>query len=515
MVANSMKSSAFLILLCASSSFAFAQSPCDRLKSLTISDTTFTSVETVPAGPYRPPAPTGRGPAAPPAAQPAGRGAPQPLLLPAYCRVAATLRPSSDSDIKMEAWLPVENWNGKFQMVGNGGWAGTISFAAMAAGLREGYAVASTDTGHEGGNGMFALGHPEKIVDFAWRAVHETVVKSKALISAFYGGSPKYSYWNGCSTGGRQALVEVTKFPNDFDAAIAGAPANPHIYLHAAGIARSVELMKNPEGVLSPVKVETLHRAVLAVCDALDGVKDGLIGDPHKCHFDPASLLCQGADSDACLTAAQVKTVKIVYADVKTKKGETVWTGYEPGGELQYGSLRIVPSQGGMAWDSIRILGHQDAAYDYKQFDLDRDLELADKSGIDAHTYDLSPFKSHGGKLLMYHGWADPAIPPGNTVNFYSGVLAKMGKKQDDWIRLFMVPGMEHCSGGPGTDQFNKMAVLERWREEGVAPSQIVAAHVTNGQVAMTRPLCPYPQVAAYKGTGSINDAGNFSCKTP
>ena len=374
--------------------------------------------------------------------------------------------------------------------------------------------MASTDTGHEGGNGMFALGHPEKIVDFAWRAVHETVVKSKALIAAFYGGNPKYSYWNGCSTGGRQALVEVTKFPNDFDGVIAGAPANPHIHLHAAGIERSVELMKNPQGILSQSKVETLHKAVLAACDALDGVKDGLIGDPHKCHFDPASLLCKGEDSDACLTAAQVETVKIVYADVKTKKGEVIWPGYEPGGEMQYGSLRIVPTQAGMAWDSIRILGHQDANYDIKQFDLDRDLELSDKSGIDARTFDLSPFKSHGGKLLMYHGWADPGIPPGNTVNFYNGVLAKMGKNQSDWVRLFMVPGMEHCSGGPGTDQFNKMAVLERWREEGAAPKEIVAAHVTNGQVSMTRPLCPYPQVAVYKGTGSTNDAGNFSCKT-
>jgi feruloyl esterase len=252
---------------------------------------------------------------------------------------------------------------------------------------------------------------------------------------------------------------------------------------------------------------------VLQACDALDGVKDGLIGNPHKCHFDPAALLCKGADSDACLTAPQVETVKIVYADVKTKKGEIIWTGFEPGGELQYASLRNIPTQPGGGWDSIRILGHQDATYDFHKFDLDSDVELADKSGIDAHTYDLSPFKKHGGKLLMYHGWADPAISPGNTVNFYNGVLEKMGKKQDEWLRLFMVPGMQHCSGGAGTDQFNKMAVLERWREEGQAPAQIVASHVTNGQVDMTRPLCPYPQVAVYKGSGSTNDAANFSCK--
>jgi len=521
---GTMKRCRLLILLsaalCGRTVLAFADSACERLKSLSIPDTTFTAVESVAEGPYQAPAPGGAAPTPAPAAArggATGRGAPPPPpLLPAHCRVAATLRPSSDSEIKMELWMPVDHWNGKFQMMGNGLWAGVISFAPMAAGLREHYAVASTDTGHQNNDGMFGLGHPEKIVDFGWRAVHETVVKSKALIAAYYGGNAKYSYWNGCSTGGRQALVEVTRFPNDFDGVIAGAPANPHIHLHAAGIDRSLKLMKNPQGVLSQAKVEMLHRAVLAKCDAMDGVQDGLIGDPHQCHFDPASLLCKGeGDADSCLTPAQVETVRLVYGDVKTRKGEIVWTGYEPGGELQYVSLRVVPAQLGVAWDSIRILGHQDADYDMKQFDLDRDLELADKSGIDAHTFDLTPFKNHGGKLLMYHGWADPGIPPGNTVNFYNGVLAKMGKNQEGWIRLFMVPGMEHCVGGPGTDQFNKMAALERWREDGIAPGQILAAHVANGQVTMTRPLCPYPQVAVYKGTGSTNDAGNFSCKMP
>jgi len=490
--------------LCGAASLAFAQTPCEQLKSLSLPNTTLTAVEAVPAGPYQPRQTPGRG--GPPA---------QPIMLPAYCRVAATLKPSTDSDIKMELWLPAENWNGKFQMVGNGGWAGIISFPAMAAALREGYATSSTDTGHEGGNGMFALDHPEKIVDFGWRAVHETVVQSKALVAAFYGGNPKYSYWNGCSTGGRQALVEVTKFPNDFDGVLAGAPANPHIHLHAAGVERSIELMKNPQGALSEAKVETLHKAVLAACDKLDGVKDGLIGNPEKCHFDPAALLCKGADSDACLTAPQVETVKIVFADVKTKKGEIIWTGYEPGAELQIASLKTIPTQPGGGWDSIRILGHQDANYDWHKFDLDSDVALADKSGIDALTFDLSQFKNHGGKLLLYHGWADPGIAPGHTVNFYNDVLATMGNQQDDWLRLFMIPGMLHCGGGPGTDQFNKMGVIERWREDGTAPAQILASHVTNGQVDMTRPLCPYPQVAVYKGNGSTNDAANFSCKAP
>src|SRR5690242_15083458 len=213
-----MKTATFLAVLCGAASLGLAQN-CEQLKSLSLPGTTFTAVEVVPAGPYVAPAGAGRGAGGnvPQATGRGGRGGPAPQILPAHCRVAATLKPSSDSEIKMELWMPVESWNGRFQMVGNGGWAGIISFPQMGAALRDGYATSSTDTGHEGGNGLFALDHPEKIVDFGWRAVHETVLKSKALISAFYGQNPKYSYWNGCSTGGRQALVEVTKFPDDFD----------------------------------------------------------------------------------------------------------------------------------------------------------------------------------------------------------------------------------------------------------------------------------------------------------
>lgn len=502
-----------VVLFSAAASLAYGQSSCNALKSFAVADTTYTAVEMVPAGPYRSPgqAPDGGGVAP-------GRAGTAPVLqLPAYCRVAATLKPSSDSDIKMEIWMPAENWNGKIEVVGNGGWAGVISFAAMAQALREGYATASTDTGHEGGNGMFALGHPEKIVDFGYRAVHETVVKAKALTAAYYGKAPKYSYWNGCSTGGRQALVEVTRYPEDFDGVIAGAPANPHLHLHASSVERAMETMKNADGVLPPEKITLLHNAVVAACDGLDGVKDGLIGDPRKCKFDPASLLCKAGDSNTCLTAAQVARVKIVEADVKTKKGETIWTGFEPGGELQYGSLRATPNAPGGGLDSIRILGYQNADWDWRTFDLDRDVAMADeKAGfIDAHTYDLAAFKAHGGKLLLYHGWADQLIPPGNTINFYNGVLGKMGAKQDDWLRLFMVPGMMHCQGGEGPDQFNKMGVIERWKEAGSAPAQIVASHVTAGAVDRTRPLCPYPQVAVYKGTGSTNDAASFACRVP
>ncbi|HEX5226600.1 MAG TPA: tannase/feruloyl esterase family alpha/beta hydrolase [Bryobacteraceae bacterium] len=520
-----MRTSTFALsaIFLGTASFAFGQNPtlatCEKLKALSIPGVELTAVETVAAGLYTPPAGAGRGAGGPaalnngPAVQPGARPAAPPQMLPAHCRVAATLRPSTDSDIKMELWMPVDNWNGKFEMVGNGGWAGIISFPQMGAALRDGYATASTDTGHAGGNGMFALGHPEKITDFAWRAVHDTVVQSKALIEKYYAQNIKYSYWNGCSTGGRQALIEVTKFPNDFDGVLAGAPANPHIHLHAAGVERSIEMMKNPQGALSQANVEALHKAILAKCDALDGVKDGLIENPPKCHFDPATIQCKGEESDGCLTPAQVETVKIAFADIKTKKGEIVWTGYEPGSEMNLAVLKSIPTQPGGGWDSIRILGHQDADYDFHKFDLDADLALADKSDIDTHITDLSAFKKHGGKLLLYHGWADPGIAPGHTVNFYSAVLDTMGHDQGDWMRLFMIPGMLHCSGGEGTDQFAKMATIERWREQGQAPDHIVASHVANGQVDMTRPLCPYPQVAVYKGSGLTTDAGNFTCK--
>jgi feruloyl esterase len=497
-----------------------AQTPCDQLK-LSLPDTTVTSIQFIPPGPFVAPVVAPAPEETPPVAgrggpRAGGRGGPA-VPVPAYCRVMMVLAPSSDSHIEAAMFLPTENWNGKLQIVGNGGWAGTVSYPAMAAALREGYATASNDTGHRsndaGGGGMFGLGHPEKITDFAYRAMHETVVKAKLITAAFYGRGPKYSYYNGCSTGGRQGLVEVSRFPEDFDAVAAGAPANPHVHLHAAGVERSLELMKN-DAPLTMAKVETLHKAVMDSCDALDGVKDGIISNPEKCHYDPAVLLCKGGDDGpGCLTADQLQTVRIVFGDVKTKKGEVIWTGYPYGTELQLGSLRNVPKGPGGVWDVIRVLGHQDKDYDWHNFDLDSEVVLADKAGIDTLTFDLSAFKNHGGKLLLYHGWADSTIPPGHTVLFYKEVLQTMGQKQDDWMRLYMEPGMAHCGGGPGPDQFNKMGVIERWREAGQAPGTIIASHVTGTTVDMTRPLCPYPQVAVYSGVGSTNDAANFSCK--
>lgn len=500
---------------------AFGQTPCGNLKSLTLPNVTFTTVESVAAGPFRPP----QGPAAAQAAAAgapvgrggAGRGAAPPLMLPAYCRVAMVLTPSSDSHIEMELWLPESSdWNGKFQAVGNGGWAGSITFPAMAQALREGYATASNDTGHTGGDPKFGLGHTEKLVDFAWRANHEMTVQSKAIIASYYGKASKVNYWNGCSTGGRQGLMEAQKFPADFDAVIAGAPANWQTHLHAWDMNVAVTAIRNPGMFMTRGKLATLHQAVMDQCDKLDGVKDGLLNDPRKCKFDPSVLLCKGADSDSCLTAEQVAGAKLVYAAAKKKDGTFIFPGKEPGSELVWTQLNPIKEPVSLILGTFQVATYQDANWDWRNYDLDRDVSAADeKFGYVNVPYDLSAFKARGGKLLLYHGWDDTAISPENTINYYENVLHKMGPKQDSWMRLYMIPGMNHCQGGVGTDQFSKMGVMERWREGGTAPEAIVAAHVSGNTVDMTRPLCPYPQVATYKGVGSTNDAANFSCKLP
>jgi feruloyl esterase len=519
-----------MILMLALSATLLGGNSCESLKTISLPNTTITAAEMVAAGPYTAPAfgggpppaggPGGRpgGPAPPAAGAPAGRGrgpAAPPLMLPAHCRVNAILKPSADSEIEMEVWMPADSWNGKFQFVGGGGWAGNISFPAMAAAVQEGYATASTDTGHKGGNALFAIGHPEKVVDFAYRAVHESTVQSKALIAKYYDRAARLSYWNGCSTGGRQGLMEAQKYPEDFDAIVAGAPANFQTHLHAWDLVVSVPALKDPASAVPAAKLNALSRAAVAACDAKDGVTDGLINDPRACRFDPAVLLCKGADADNCLTAPQLESVKRAYAAAKTKSGETVFPGKEPGSETGWGGVLAGQQAPGVSIGSFQV-AYNDANWDAKTFDLDRDLKIVDEkvgTVINAVNPDLSAFKAHGGKLLLYHGWDDTAISPGNTINYYESVLKKMGGKQDNFVRLFMAPGMQHCGNGPGPNQINYMGTIERWRESNTAPDTLTAYHVTNNRVDMTRPLCPYPQVATYKGAGSTNDAANFVCK--
>ena len=489
-----------------------APTPCANLKSISLPNTTITMAESVPAGVFTPP----KGPPPPP---PSGRTRPRPpevvLTVPALCRVAATLKPSADSDIKMEVWLP-ENWNGKFEFVGGGGWAGVISYPALVSAANEGYATASTDTGHVGGTADFAIGHPEKVTDFAYRAVHESTVQAKAIMTSFYDRAPRLSYWNGCSTGGRQGLMEAQRYPDDFDAIVAGAPANYQTHLHTWDLSESIPVLKNPAAAVSEAKLANLNKAVIKACDAQDHVKDSILNEPRTCKFDPATLLCKAGDSDSCLTAPQIDTVKRMYSAAKTKSGEIVFPGKEYGSEADWdvvmGLDKAPPNISlGSYW-----VTYDKTDWDWSSFDIDRDLKVVDEkfgNTVNAINPDLSAFKARGGKLILYHGWNDTAISPGNTINYYSSVLSKMGSEQDNWIRLFMIPGMGHCRGGVGPDQVNYMGALERWRESGVAPDHMDAFKVKDNRVDMARPLCPYPQVAQYKGVGSTNDAANFTCR--
>ncbi|HEV2982973.1 MAG TPA: tannase/feruloyl esterase family alpha/beta hydrolase [Vicinamibacterales bacterium] len=500
--------SAVILAACLSGQTAIASTSCESLASLVLEDATITTAATVAAGAFRPPA-----------AAPADGEAFKSLA--SFCRVAVTLRPSRDSDIKVEVWMPASGWNGKFQAVGNGGWAGTISYGAMSRALAHGYATSSTDTGHTGGSASFALGHPEKLADYAYRSEHEMTVKAKAIIDAFYRTGPKLSYWNGCSTGGRQALTEAQRFPDDYDGIIAGAAANPKTHLDAWRIWMAQAMFKDEASVIPVTKFPMIHKAVLAACDAIDGLKDGLIDDPTKCHFDPQVLECKSGDAPNCLTVAQVTTAQVVMSPPKDRKtGGEIFPGFEPGTELGWERMLSGPGPYGTALDQFKYIVFGNPLWDWRTFDLERDVAIAEKksqgtlSSIDPK---LTAFARHGGKLLMYHGWSDQDIAPRASVNFYGRTLEATSGGQGNaiWVRLFMVPGMGHCGGGEGPNTFDMMTALEPWVEKGTIPERVVATHRSRGEVDRTRPLCAYPQVARYMGTGSIDDAANFVCKTP
>jgi feruloyl esterase len=375
--------------------------------------------------------------------------------------------------------------------------------------VRRGYATAMTDTGHSGGSGSFALGHPEKLIDFAYRAVHEMAVKSKAVIAAYYGKPARLSYWNGCSSGGKQGLKEAQRFPDDFDGIIAGAPANYWTHLTAQSVWTVEAAKRDPAGDIPAAKAQALHRAVLAACDALDGVKDGSIEDPTHCKFDPKELECKNADAPDCLTAAQVETAhKILAGPVNPRTKQQVFPGFEPGSEL--GWPQTFQMAGGLGGDYFKYVVFKDANWDLKSLNYDSDIALADRTDdgtINATDPNLAPFFKHGGKLLMYHGWADPLIPSENSIDYYKSVQSKLGNV-DDSVRLFMAPGVGHCAGGEGPSTFDMLGALEQWVEQKQPPASVVAS-----RPGRTRPLCPYPQSAVYKGSGSIDEAQNFECK--
>jgi feruloyl esterase len=502
---------------------------CEGLAELKLPNTTITVAQTVAEGAFTPPA--------------GAVAVPVYKDLPAFCRVAGVIKPTSDSEIKFEVWMPSAGWNGKFQGVGNGGFAGSLSYPDLAGAVARGYASATTDTGHSGGDASWALGHPEKIVDYGHRAIHEMTEKAKAIISAFYGEGPKHSYFSSCSNGGRQALMEAQRYPNDYDGLIAGAPANYFTHI-LTGFAWNMQMTLNdPASYIPPSKLKAVEAAALAACDGRDGVKDGVLDDPTRCHFDPSVLLCKGAESDDCLTEKQVAALKKLYAGPRNARGAQIIPGFVPGGETGTGgwtpwitgTSANKPLQFFFSTQAFMNMVHNDPAWDLKTFDLERDGKLADEklaSALNATDPNLKAFKARGGKLILYHGWSDAALPPVNTINYFQNVTAKMGPREAGaFMRLFMVPGMQHCNGGPGPNSFGAFVrrtqsdpqhdltlALERWVEAGIAPEQIIATKQQAGDaktsVVRTRPLCPYPQVARYKGSGSTDDAANFSCVT-
>ncbi len=504
-------------------SIAPAAQECATLSKLSLPATSITRAESVPAGSFSPP--TGKA----------------LNNLPAFCRVAGVIKPAADSEIQFEVWLPASGWNGKYQGMGNGGYAGSISYEQLGNAVAHNYATSSTDTGHHAGgtDASWALDHPEKITDFGYRAIHETAVKAKAIVHAFYGEAPKHSYFSSCSNGGRQALMEAQRYPEDYDGIIAGAPANYWTHLLANAAWDTLALTGEKDSYITPKKLPAIQAAALAACDAQDGVKDGVIENPASCHFDPAVLTCKGAESDSCLTPPQVSALKKLYAGGQTSHGP-LFPGYAPGGEAEPGGWAVWITGPSPDHSLMYAFGTQffknmvfdNANWDYHTFNTDRDTKAGDDKqshNMNATDPDLSRFRARGGKLILYHGWSDAAIAPQNTINYYDSVQGKMGSKTGDFVRLYMVPGMQHCGGGSGPNNFGQLAVspgesdpgmdaaMERWVEKGVAPGSIVAAKHKNdydpsSPVVRTRPLCAYPLTAHYKGTGSTDDAANFVC---
>ena len=512
-----------------------ARDACEKLNDLKLDKAEITSAVSAPAGAFS-----------------TGAGNAPSIDVPAHCVVSVIARPTTDSEIKLEVWLPVTTWNGSYMQSGNGGWAGTIPRASLAGMIQRGYAVAGTNGGHDAGgaNGPagWAIGHPEKLIDFGHRGLHETGKHAKAIIRAFYEKEAARSYFVGCSDGGREALMEAQRYPEDFDGIIAGAPANDWSNHFTGFVWNEQALLNGPAHLIPPEKLPAIQKAALAACDDRDGVKDGLIEDPRNCHFDPVVLTCKGTESAECLTAAQVVSLKKIYDGPKNPRtGKQIYPGYPPGHEAIAGAWQpwII---GSPQEKSIQIMfGNsfygqavfEDPHWDFRTLNFDTDVALAaEKAGIvlNSTNPDLRSFRAHGGKLIQYHGWADAAISPLGSIDYYTKVQSFFSRYPDarnnsrtvgDFYRLFMVPGMGHCGGGIGPNTFGNgnnrfngdperdlISALERWVEKGTAPERFIGTGHATGDAAkvLTRPLCPFPQVARYNGSGDPNVATSFTC---
>ena len=529
--------------------------PCTNLQSLNLPDTTITSATDNTTGVFVPP----------------GSSSPIPGL-PAFCRVTATLTPTSDSNIKIEVWLPETTWNGRFLGTGGGGFQGVITYNELALGIQGGFAATNSDlgTGSSGCSPLYCgsdgnmgnplaiafgdpaspatglFGHPEQIKDFGYRAIHLMTVRGKEIANAFYGQNANRAYFAGCSTGGQNALMEAQRFPNDYDGILAGAAAFNRTHLHMVGLGVWQDTHASASRFIQPGQMTLINKAVLAQCVGQDGgaSTDPFLTDPRDCHFDPKALLCTGGQvPPACLTADQVTTMQKYYAGtIDPVNGQVINPGSERGNEtdnvlalgLAFTEDLPEPAFDGLFyWVFGPSFGYPASAVNFANFDFHRDVHTVDDQlaqVLNADSSDLSEFRGHGGKLLMYHGWADPLIPSQSSINYFNALVGgdNSGMQQANFMpgdprldktqkyaRLFMVPGMYHCSGGPGPNTFDALTPLVTWVETGVAPETIVATKFVNDTppaVQMTRPLCVFPKVAKYKGSGGTSIAANFTC---
>jgi feruloyl esterase len=490
---------ALTLAMTAAPGAAPAGTACASLTALTIPDVRIESATEVAAGPFKP-----------------GSGA--PVELPAHCRVAAVATPVPDSRIGIEIWLPPASaWNGKLLGTGNGGFSSAMSYPAMADGLTRGYAIVATDTGHTGDSMDFGIGHPEKIVDWAYRAVHVMTGVAKLVVRNHHGRFPARAYFTGCSTGGHQALSEAQRYPGDYDGIIAGAPAGNRLPLIYAFLSTWLATHGDDgRQILPSSKLPALAKAVMNACDARDGLKDGLIADPRACRFDPAALACKGPESDACLTGEQVQAVRTIYEGTRNPRTEVeIFPGWAYGSEPGWRGYITEPKE------PVRIglftgWAFHDPQWNPRSFDFDRDVEYIDGrlAFVNATSTDLGAFRKRGGRLLMYTGLADAVVPPTDTYKYYDRVVAAGGglEATKRYFRFFPVPGMGHCAGGASPNRFDMLSALEAWVEQGRAPERIVASQIEDGRVVRSRPLCVYPSQARHNGAGSVDEEAQFVC---
>jgi Tannase and feruloyl esterase len=498
---------------------------CESIRSLRVEHATITAATVVRAGTFAPRLPAYADPLPATAF----------VSLPDFCRVQGIIASTTDSHSEFEVWLPTIGWNGRYMGVGNGGSGGFVNYFAangpsLVEALRDGFAASSTDTGHQAANDdfSFARGHREQRIDYHYRAVHETARAAKTIIRAFYGSELRHSYFSGCSDGGRQGLMEAQRYPADYDGVLVCGPAVHRTASVMAWIWMAQAVAAEPGAEIPQNKLAMIHGAVVAACDALDGLPDGLIAEPTRCRFDPTSLLCNGADSERCLTKPQVATLTRFYAGPRNSKGERLASGFLPGAELDPAGVISCRSCKASAFHraSIFLDGLFEGQFNLKTFDFDRDVRALERNEdaklTNATQPNLKVFNDHGGKLIIVHGWSDGADPAMASVQYYNSVVATVGGQAvDQFFRLYMVPGVYHnASRGPGPTAFPgpMLRALERWVEDKVAPQAVSAASYkvdgdsTSG-VVRTRPLCPYPGVALYKGAGSTDEADNFVCK--